>query len=164
MNQQVRQEREKRGLSVRAAAQAGGVSNTTWSRFEESGDLTPKMRRAVSQAFGWPAGWPEGDTAEVDQPDDHDVTALMDRMRAILDVTEGRTDSINALTAALRDSTAAHTKLEARITETADGVISAVSEVTAAVLDLRSKVDRIERFVEWREASLQDAQGGRGER
>ena len=51
-------EREARGWSARDAALAGGVSNTTWSRFEKGGPLTNDMRRAVAQAFGWPTTWP----------------------------------------------------------------------------------------------------------
>jgi hypothetical protein len=61
MNEAVIAERTRRGLSVREASTAGGVANTTWARYEETGHLTKKMRKAVAQAFGWPAGWPEGE-------------------------------------------------------------------------------------------------------
>lgn len=57
----VRRERERRGWSVRYAANASQdiVSNTTWGNYEQTGNLTPKIRQAVSVAFGWPLSWPE---------------------------------------------------------------------------------------------------------
>ena len=52
-------ERLRRGWSIRTAAQAGQVSNTSWGDMEAGvRPITPKMQRAVAQAFGWDAGWP----------------------------------------------------------------------------------------------------------
>lgn len=50
-------ERRRRGWSVRTAAIAGGVSNTTWGTFERTGAITPAVQRAVVTAYGWPADW-----------------------------------------------------------------------------------------------------------
>ena len=45
---------------MRAAAALGGVSNTTWSRYEAGGvTLTPGIVQGVAKAFGWPTTWPE---------------------------------------------------------------------------------------------------------
>jgi transcriptional regulator with XRE-family HTH domain len=56
----VRQERELRGLSVRKAAELGGVSNETWGKYERQlTGLSPKIRTAVATVFGWPMDWPE---------------------------------------------------------------------------------------------------------
>jgi hypothetical protein len=52
-------ERRRRGWSARTAAQIAGISNTTWSAFERTDNLTDTIRQAVSDAFGWPATWPE---------------------------------------------------------------------------------------------------------
>jgi transcriptional regulator with XRE-family HTH domain len=58
--QRVRAERELRNLSVRQAARRTEVSNTTWQRWEnEGGPPKPAMRKAVADAFGWDADWPE---------------------------------------------------------------------------------------------------------
>lgn len=49
-------ERRRRGWSVRRAATEGGVSNTTWGKYE-AGQEVAAMIPAVAQAFGWPANW-----------------------------------------------------------------------------------------------------------
>lgn len=55
----VGEERKRRGLSVRAAAHSGGISNTTWGTFEDTGKVTDGVRRGVARAFGWSTTWPE---------------------------------------------------------------------------------------------------------
>lgn len=65
MNRRVTAIRERRFGSVRQAALAGGVSNTTWARYEESGNLTHGMRVAIAQAFGFEEDWPENPPAEL---------------------------------------------------------------------------------------------------
>jgi hypothetical protein len=57
--ERVREEVRLRNMSVRQAAAAGGVSNTTWGDFYATGIATPKMRDAVARAFDWPLDWPE---------------------------------------------------------------------------------------------------------
>lgn len=52
-------ERRLRFSSDREAAAAGGVANTTWSRFMQTGEVTSGIRRAVATAFGWSMDWPE---------------------------------------------------------------------------------------------------------
>jgi hypothetical protein len=52
-------ERRLRGWSGREAAIAGGISNTTWSKFEATGEIGDAMRRGAAKAFGWPMDWPE---------------------------------------------------------------------------------------------------------
>lgn len=52
-------ERRRRGWSARDAATAGRISNTSWSRAESSGEVSAKMRGAVSVAYGWETDWPE---------------------------------------------------------------------------------------------------------
>lgn len=56
----VRREREQRGWSLARAGAAGGVTDETWRAYEKTGHLTPRMRAAVTEAFGWPPGWYEG--------------------------------------------------------------------------------------------------------
>lgn len=66
LRQRVERERKRRGWSVRAAATAGGTSNTTWGRFEKGEiELTPTMQQAVAEAFGWDTAWPELDFSDV---------------------------------------------------------------------------------------------------
>ena len=52
-------ERRMRGESARTASGRGGISNTTWSAYEKGGELTPKVRAAITQSFKWPADWVE---------------------------------------------------------------------------------------------------------
>lgn len=53
-------ERRQRGWSIRAAAHAGGISNTLWGRYEAGeAELSGRIRQAVATAFGWPMSWPE---------------------------------------------------------------------------------------------------------
>jgi hypothetical protein len=52
-------ERSRRGMSAREAARTGGITNTVWSKFEAGGNITPGIRNAVANAFGWPYSWPE---------------------------------------------------------------------------------------------------------
>lgn len=46
--------------SVRQAAIAGKANNETWGNFENGAtkSVTPKIRRAMIAAFGWPEDWP----------------------------------------------------------------------------------------------------------
>jgi hypothetical protein len=58
----VRQERLRRGWSVRTAAAAshGRLSNTWWGNFEDYRQpITQNIIEAVMEAFGWPEDWPE---------------------------------------------------------------------------------------------------------
>ena len=57
----VLEERKRRGLSMRAAAALGEISNETWRRYENGGPLTATARKGIAQAFGWPTAWPEED-------------------------------------------------------------------------------------------------------
>lgn len=59
----VEAERNRRGWSVRGAAQRGGISNQTWGTFEKGGVVTNKVRAGVAEAFGWPTTWPESPPA-----------------------------------------------------------------------------------------------------
>ncbi len=59
LRERVALERKLRYKSDRAAATAGGVANTTWSRWMNGDDLTDGMRQAVAKAFNWPPDWPE---------------------------------------------------------------------------------------------------------
>ena len=66
-HQDVKRERERRGWSIRDAANHGGISNETWGRFEHSGRITNKVRQAVAEAFDWPLTWPDmASQADVD--------------------------------------------------------------------------------------------------
>lgn len=52
-------ERERLGrMSIREAAAAGGLSRTTWGKFE-SGEIgvTTLVNRGVARAFDWPDDW-----------------------------------------------------------------------------------------------------------
>jgi hypothetical protein len=59
LRERVARERKLRYKSDRAAADAGGISNTSWSRFMAGGELTDQIRHAVATAFDWPTDWPE---------------------------------------------------------------------------------------------------------
>lgn len=54
-------ERRRRGLSIRAAATLGNISNQAWGTWEggEEPNPSPRMRLAVAKAFDWPTTWPE---------------------------------------------------------------------------------------------------------
>lgn len=63
----VLRERRKRGWSVRKAAIAGHISNTTWGRYESGElELSGAIRNAIAVAFGWPSDWPDRDVPDWD--------------------------------------------------------------------------------------------------
>jgi transcriptional regulator with XRE-family HTH domain len=65
LRKRVERERNRRSLSRREAAALGGVSNTTWGRYEDGDiNLSAKVQRAIAQAFGWDADWPDQDYTE----------------------------------------------------------------------------------------------------
>jgi len=90
--ERIRYERKLRGWSIRAAAQAGGISNQGWSTFERTGRVTDGVQRAVMQAFDWPETWqeapperpvaPVGETAALRA----DLNDLKDQLREALEV------------------------------------------------------------------------------
>ena len=86
----VEAERKRRGrMSVREAAVAGNISNTTWGKFE-TGEIavTRAIRRGVATAFDWNEDWPERPPPMPLTPMD-EIRADLDRMsREIADVTE----------------------------------------------------------------------------
>lgn len=92
MQDRVALERRRRGLSVRRAAQIGGVSNTTWSRYEESGHLTDSMRVAVAKVMGWRTDWPESPP-----PDNLEEIPIERTVRAELDLILTRLAAVEQL-------------------------------------------------------------------
>lgn len=84
LHEHVRNERNRRGWSVRSAATAGGISNTTWGGFESTGRVTDAVRIGVAQAFDWPTTWPESPpalTPLVDgEPSNADLSAKLDAL------------------------------------------------------------------------------------
>lgn len=75
----VRQERLRRGWSMREAADAGGCSHTYWDSIERNEARKPVMvRNVVAQAFDWPDDWVEHPppTPEVIQRDDEVLGAI----------------------------------------------------------------------------------------
>jgi hypothetical protein len=87
----VRQELAHRKLSVREAARLvtgdAYVTNDTWGRFLNTGELGDKLTRAIAAAFGWPLNWPdEPPPLEVRMPVDDpyvvNLTERLDRLEA----------------------------------------------------------------------------------
>jgi transcriptional regulator with XRE-family HTH domain len=90
----VRAERALRNVSVRQAARLTEVSNTTWSRWENEGGLpTPTMRKAVADAFGWDADWPENPPPLERSRHDPDV---LEELREIRQMLAEATDEVRA--------------------------------------------------------------------
>ncbi len=56
LGETVRTERAKRGMSVEAAAKAGGVGHMTFRKVEQGKRVYEQTYAAVDRAFGWPAG------------------------------------------------------------------------------------------------------------
>ena len=54
--QTIYQERSRRGWSVEAAMELGGIGHMTWRRIERGDPVQAKSYRAVDHAFGWPLG------------------------------------------------------------------------------------------------------------
>jgi hypothetical protein len=82
--ERVMTERELRGWSVRRAAAMtrGLASNTTWGNWErDGGPPSPKMRRAVVEAFGWDADWVENPPPRTATRHDPDVLEQLAEMR-----------------------------------------------------------------------------------
>lgn len=86
LTERVTRERRLRGWSARDAAIAGGVSNTTWSRFEAGGPIGDAIRQGVARAFGWSVEWPETPPPDELPPDElsrlrHQVESLADQVQ-----------------------------------------------------------------------------------
>lgn len=85
----VLRERRKRGWSVRKAAIAGHISNTTWGRYESGElELSGAIRNAIAVAFGWPSDWPDRDVPDWDhavQDATLQVTAALERLQTYVD-------------------------------------------------------------------------------
>lgn len=95
-------ERKIRYGSARAAATAGEISNTLWSRFEKDGNVTPTVREGVARAFGWPNSWPEelpGEAPPVNQPDDELAGLVSELARSVEDVLADAIDQRQKLAA-----------------------------------------------------------------
>lgn len=94
LHEHVRNERNRRGWSVRRAASEGGISNTTWGVFESSGQVTDAIRVGIAQAFGWPTTWPEGPPALTPLVEGEPTNA---ELMAKLDLLVESTDALQAL-------------------------------------------------------------------
>lgn len=93
---------------MRQAATAGGVSNTTWSRFESGvGQLTPGIVQAVARAFDWPTDWPDNPPTVSPPVDAQTVTRLaqaVERLTHRVDVLQDVVDEQQRAIASLRSS------------------------------------------------------------
>lgn len=77
-------ERRLRGLSARDASIKGGVSNSTWSDWESGRrPLSPRLRSAVAQAFGWSTDWVENPPPAPDVVGTVAAAEVMARLDAI---------------------------------------------------------------------------------
>jgi hypothetical protein len=75
----VRNERLRRGWSMRRAGEAGGTSHSQWDRIERGEDRRmSNTREIVAQAFGWPLDWVENPPAPpvISQRDDEVLAAI----------------------------------------------------------------------------------------
>lgn len=86
LRERVTAARRLRGWSIRAAAYAGGIANTTWGNWENGNVEEPsdKVRSAVSKAFDWPMDWPENPLP----PNDHATYETLDAIATRLDAHE----------------------------------------------------------------------------
>lgn len=91
----VSRERRLRGWSARDAAIAGGVSNTTWSKFEKGAPLGETMRLGVAKAFGWTPEWPEH--PPVRQPPADEVSQLRREVEALLSQVQEQAQMLGEL-------------------------------------------------------------------
>lgn len=132
----IRQERRRRGWSMRAAAAAAGVSNTTWSRMEAGAvEITPAMSRHIADAFGWPDDWetnPESLVATLSHPlSTVDAEQLLERIRAELAEHEQRIAAMVAQLMKGNDGSAQ----EGRVSRSSESVDGASAARTAADSD-----------------------------
>lgn len=102
LRRRVANERRRRGLSARAAASLGSMSNTTWSRFEAGGPLTPAVRSGVAATFGWSTDWPEDPPPEPDQTLDA-VSAALGRIEATQEAETPLVDHMFGILLALQE-------------------------------------------------------------
>ena len=81
--ERVREEVRLRNMSVRQAAAAGGVSNTTWGDYYATGIATPKMREAVARAFDWQLDWPENPPPLPEAREDQLIKLIAERVAKV---------------------------------------------------------------------------------
>jgi lambda repressor-like predicted transcriptional regulator len=106
-------ELERRGWSARDAARASGVSEFIWSRFLRDGWLTPQVRQAVADAFGWDIGWPENLSPKSRSVDGSDIIAVLAGLaESLVDVGRQAAVSHGELADIRRDLASVHAKLD----------------------------------------------------
>lgn len=93
-------ERRRHAWSVRKAAEHGGISNTTWQAFENTGKVTDAVRRGVANAFGWDKDWPESPPAAPTaatglESDGVDYRAVVTAAALIADQNNALLDTLN---------------------------------------------------------------------
>ena len=147
MQERVIDERIRRGWSIREAAAHGGVSNTTWARYEQTGNLTGRMRQAVALAYSWTVDWPDTpDTAEpatAPEPDDElteiasKVDRLADSIDAVLATTADRRDVLRRNTEIVEQISAAATDRGDRI----EIALEAVTDVARRANEQRTRIE-----------------------
>lgn len=94
----VKRERNLRGWSAREAADHGGISNTTWGKYEKTGILTDAMQQAIMRAFDWEPTWAETQTKVAATSPDPDVLAKLSEVEQILRaLTASVTDGVGVL-------------------------------------------------------------------
>lgn len=91
----VTRERRLRGWSARDAAVAGGVSNTTWSKFEAGAPVGEAVRRGVARAFGWSPEWPEHPPTQ--PPPIDEISQLRREVEALARIVQEQAGQIGEL-------------------------------------------------------------------
>lgn len=125
---------------------------------------------AIADALQWAPDWYdrilEGGTpvpTTETPPAQPDMAALMERMNAILEVGERRGAEMDRVAEAAFAAKAEQEALRGLLEAVAASGVRGMTELTAAVHELAVKVDRISRFVDWREAQLTDGRGNQGQ-
>ncbi len=96
----VRDERVRRGWSLRRAADAGGTTHTNWDRIERGeARRAHEWRRIVATAFDWPDDWVENPPPppEVTRRDDEVLQAFAQFGSTMLAAIEAMQQQIAAL-------------------------------------------------------------------
>lgn len=97
---------------MRQAASLGGISNTTWSRYESGvGQMTPGLVRAVARAFDWPTTWPEDSPTTPPGVDAQAVAQLalqVERLARHVDALQDAVDEHQSAIALLQSSQQQH--------------------------------------------------------
>lgn len=154
VGERLRNERKAADMTQAELGALLGISGSAVGQWEQ-GRTSPSWRQQqrLRVLFGM---------ADEPAPSD-DVASLAARVHELMDVAESNADVFEELTTNARAAKREQEALRLLVEASVDRLVTSANEMVDALEEMRGKLGRIERFVDWREASLLGGQDGRDE-